>query len=121
MAAAKSNGKSTPATCLLGWLGKVCAVKDGKTNAKEPHKSQCEPAGEVSPVVLPVVPFAVFTRQSPPNLPVRTSSARVTAGAINADTTATKLRKAAMRFHSGRISDDGAFNTTPVIETQAPQ
>ena len=111
--AARSNGKSTPATCWPGWLGKVCTAKSGNVKAKDPQASQCAPEGETSP--LPSA--AVFTRQSPPSLPVRTSSARVVTGAMRADSTATKLRKAAMRFHKVRVDDDDdCLNTVRIIE-----
>jgi hypothetical protein len=61
---------------------------------------------------------AVFTRQSPPNLPVRTSSASIDAGALSADNTAKKLRKAATRLHKGKTDgDNGWLNTTRIIET----
>ena len=106
--AARSNGKLMPATCWSGWLGKVCAVKAGNAKAKDPHESQCAPESTTSP--LPST--AVFTRHSPPSLPVRTSSANVVAGAIRADNTATKLRKAAMRFHKGRVDDDDDWLNT---------
>ena len=116
ISAAKSNGKSMPATCSPGWLGKVCALKDGKTRANEPHMSQCDPAGTASPAAL----LAVFTRQTPPSLPVRTSSASIEAGATSADNTATKLRKAATRLHKGRVEgNDGRLDTARIIETQA--
>ena len=108
MRAARSNGKSMPATCWPGWLGRVCFVNGGNVNAKDPQESQCAPEGATSP--LPSA--AVFTKHSPPSLPVRTSSARVVAGAMSADNTATKLRKAAMRFHKGKVDGDGDLLNT---------
>ena len=104
MRAAKSKHKTTPATCWLGVLGNACAAKGGKAKAREPHESQCDPAGTASPLLpLPPSPKAVLTEQTPPNLPVRTSSASANAGETSADTTATKLKKAAMRFHNGNV------------------
>jgi hypothetical protein len=89
-------------------------MKDGKTRANEPHMSQCDPAGAASPAAL----LAVFTRQIPPSLPVRTSSASIEAGALSADNTARKLRKAATRLHKGKTDgDNGWLNTTRIIET----
>lgn len=78
--------------------------------------SQCDPAGTASPAAL----LAVFTRQTPPSLPVRTSSASIEAGATKADNTAKKLRKAATRLHKGRVEgNDGRLNTTWIIETSS--
>lgn len=67
--------------------------------------SQCEPAGAASPAISAAVALAVFTKQSPPSLPVRTSSASMDAGATKADNTARKLRKAAKRRHNGRVGE----------------
>ena len=107
MRAAKLKESAMQATDWPGSLGRVCSVNGGSAKAKELHESQCEPDGATSPLSA-----AVLTRQTPPNLPVRTSSANVTAGAINAANTATKLKKAAMRFHKGRVDgDDDLLNT----------
>lgn len=118
MAAARTNGKSMPASCWPGWLEINGPPKGGKTNANEPHMSQCAPAGAASPAMSAAVALAVFARQSPPSLPVRTSSASIDAGAISADNTAKKLRKAATRRHKGLTDgDNGWLNTTRIIET----
>ena len=67
--------------------------------------SQCEPAGAASPDASAVVALAMFTKQSPPSLPVRTSSASMDAGATKADNTAKQLWKAATRRHKGRVAE----------------
>jgi hypothetical protein len=118
MAAARTNGKSIPESCWSGWLGIDGPAKGGKTKANELHISQCEPAGAASPAISAAVALAVLTKQSPPSLPVRTSSASMDAGATKADNTARKLKKAAMRLHKGRTEDGGELlNTMRIIET----
>ena len=67
--------------------------------------SQCEPAGAALPAISAAVALAVFTKQSPPSLPVRTSCASMDAGATKADNTAKQLRKAATRRHKGRVAE----------------
>ena len=105
MAAARTNGKSIPESCWSGWLGIDGPEKGGKPKANEPHMWQCEPAGAASPAISAAVALAMFTKQSPPSLPVRTSSANMDAGATKADNTAKQLRKAATRRHKGRVAE----------------
>lgn len=118
MAAARTNGKSMPESCWSGWLGIDGPAKGGKTNANELHMSQCAPAGAALPAMSAAVALAVFARQSPPSLPVSTSSASIDAGEAKADNTARKLRKAATRRHNGRLEgNDDWLNTVRIIET----
>jgi hypothetical protein len=88
------------AVCTFGCAG-------GKPSAKEQQSSQCMDAAkgdssEPGPPCAPVKAAALPAPHTPPNWPVRTSSASIDTGANKAEKTANGPPHAASRAQSGR-------------------
>ena len=100
---AQFAGTSTKATCGPGQLGMKLKGNCGSGSQAVQHKSQCMLACCAAPCTGSAWRSApALALQTPPNAPVRASSASMETGAHKADTTANTPRQATHRDHAGR-------------------